>query len=49
MMKMGRYKISKILDTYYSDRSYMLVKIAPLADAFEDDFKEGDIVQISKK
>ena len=42
-----KFKVEKIIDEYYSDKTYSLVKLSLKEDSFKDNFKEGDIIEIS--
>ena len=45
---MVKFKIEKIINEYYSDKTYAIVKLSLIAGGFEENFKEGDKINITK-
>ena len=45
---MVKFKIVKIVDEYYSDKTYAIVKLSLIDGGFRDNFKEGDKINITK-
>ena len=45
---MVKFKIEKIVDEYYSDKTYAIIKLSLINGGFGDNFKEGDKINITK-
>ena len=45
---MVKFKIVKIIDEYYSDRTYSVVKLAVIDGSLKENFKEGDKINVTK-
>jgi hypothetical protein len=45
---MMKFKIEKIVDEYYSDKTYVVIKLSLIDGEFRDNFKEGDKINITK-
>jgi len=43
-----KFKIENIIDEYYSDKTYILVKLSQINGSFSEEFAEGDTVNITK-